>query len=464
MDESGYVLHEHLNSHGSAVVAIQTTLGTNAGTSVLKDFTAGEFAVARNAGGTLRDTITFGTFNNAVLGTPTVSGGTFNAGVLGTPAITGGTYTSPVLAGTPVLDGTSAIPFYNDSMARQAIINGNFDVWQRGVTNTYTTDIYTYQADRWIFGATKDSGTLPTIVVSRQAITPGEINNSFYHFRGNVDGAGSGLGNSSECMIDQKIEYGTRFLCGDSKKVTTSFYARSSIANKKLGVYLIQSYGTGGTPTSAENITGTNWTLTSSWTKYTATFTTNTLASKTFGTVNDDYLLTRFYLQWGSSNASKVGAAGAETYVGSGNIDIAQVQLCAGSIALPFQPKNYGQELESCQRYYQKYGGSNTYDAYAVGGYSAGTISYNLINFVTTMRTKPTLTTSGTAANYCLFAYQTSADITLSAAPSISLTQMVNNQSALLLSEVATGGTAGQATLLRNNNTADGFLAFSADL
>jgi hypothetical protein len=86
-DEAGYVLHQHLNAHGSATNAIETTLGTNSGTSVLKDFTAGEFAVARNAGGTLTDTITLGTFNNGVLGTPAITGGTYNTGTFGTPTL-----------------------------------------------------------------------------------------------------------------------------------------------------------------------------------------------------------------------------------------------------------------------------------------------------------------------------------------------------------------------------------------
>ena len=154
--------------------------------------------------------------------------------------------------------------------------------------------------------------------------------------------------------MQEAIENGVRNLCGASKTVTISFWARSSIANKKLGVYLYQYYGTGGSPTSGEVINGTNWTLTSSWTKYTYTFTTNTLVGKTFGTNNDDYLQVSLTYMWGSTYPTRVGAAGAETYVGSGNIDIAQVQLCAGDVALPFQPKSFNQELLDCQRYYEK--------------------------------------------------------------------------------------------------------------
>jgi hypothetical protein len=248
----------------------------------------------------------------------------------------------------------SNTPVMNSSMARQAIINGNFDVWQRGTTSTNPVTA-TFLADRWNVSFNADSGTPPTnIVHTRQALTAGDIANAFYHYRIAPDGAGSSYGANSHYTLRQKIEFGTRFLCGLNKTVTVSFYARSSITNKKLGILAIQHYGTGGSPSTLEYINGENWTLTSSWTKYTHTFTTNTLASKTFGTANDDSLYIDFAVQWGSTRDAYYGADGAEDFVGSGTIDIAQVQLCAGDVALPFMPKSYEEELRACQRYYQK--------------------------------------------------------------------------------------------------------------
>jgi len=238
-------------------------------------------------------------------------------------------------------------------MSRQAIMNGNFDIWQRG-TSVATPDVTnTYLADRWKDYLDKNGGTLPTLTRSRQLQTSGDVFNSFYFSRLATNGAGTSLGTASQHQYSQKIENGTRNLCGASKTVTLSFYARSSIASKKLGVYLDQYYGTGGSPSSIEIINGSNWTLTSTWTKYTYTFTTNTLVGKTFGTDLNDFIQVNFFLMWGSTLASQVGGSGAETYVGSGNIDIAQVQLCAGDVALPFQPKSFNQELLDCQRYYE---------------------------------------------------------------------------------------------------------------
>ncbi len=241
----------------------------------------------------------------------------------------------------------------NHSMARQAIINGNFDVWQRGTTSAIADATTLYLGDRWFDYHADDGGTLPTLTRSRQAITAGALFNSFYTSRLAMNGTGTSLGVNSLAYLAQRIENGTRNLCGDGKKVTLSFYAKSDIAGKKLGYCLFQGYGTGGSPTAQETITGATITLTSSWVKYTVTFTTNTLASKTFGTANDDVLTPSFFYMWGDTIGDAFGFTGIETY-GSGFVDIAQVQLCAGDVALPFQPKSFAQELLDCMRYYEK--------------------------------------------------------------------------------------------------------------
>lgn len=241
-------------------------------------------------------------------------------------------------------------------MSRQAIMNGNFDIWQRGTSFTLADLSGIFMADRWGELHNKDGGTLPTLTRTRQLLTSGDIPNSYYFTRLATNGAGTSLGVASYGFIYQKIENGTRNLCGASKTVTISYYARSSIANKRLCVVLKQDYGTGGSPSTQEKILGVPVTLTSSWVRYTYTFTTNTLVGKTFGTNNDDTLHFQFYHVWGTThgNTDVQASVSAETYVGSGNIDIAQVQLCSGDVALPFQPKTFEEELKACQRYYDK--------------------------------------------------------------------------------------------------------------
>ncbi|CAI6068870.1 hypothetical protein [Cohnella sp. JJ-181] len=292
--------------------------------------------------------------------------------------LNGDTMTGPlVLSSDPTVALGASTKQYVDAlpygMARQALINGNFDVWQRGTNLTGLP--YSYFSDRWKNGGyNPDGGTMPSITVSRGVIL-GDIPGASYYFRIIPSGAGTSFGANSEYTIDQNIEFGTRYLCGMGKKVTVSFWARSSITSKKIGVIMYQAYGTGGSPSPLETLTGTSWTMSSGWTKYTFTFNTNSLVGKTFGSNNDDVLILRFYIAWGANLSVGVSAVGAETFRGSGTIDIAQVQLCSGDVALPFQPRTFADELELCQRYFEKSYNMGVAPGTAGGGAWLGAIS-----------------------------------------------------------------------------------------
>lgn len=234
---------------------------------------------------------------------------------------------------------------------KNVLINGNFDIWQRGTSLTANSGLI---ADRWRISAGADGGTFPSVVHSRQALTPGDIPESFYFYRIAPNGAGTSLGANSFYYLYQPVEHGSRYLAGADKKVTVSFYARSSISNKKLGIYLQQAYGSGGSPSSTENIAGSVFTLTSSWVKYVITFSLNTLSGKTFGTNNNDTLNVVFDVVHGSSLASRVNDSGAQTFVGSGNIDIAKVKVIPGGEDLDIPARSFREELEDCLRYFQK--------------------------------------------------------------------------------------------------------------
>ena len=252
---------------------------------------------------------------------------------------------------------------YKDPAFRNWVINGNMEVAQRGTLLTYVSGSgYMYLLDRFVNICSLDGATFPTLIYSQQELIPGDIPNSFYYYRLNIDGSGFSFGANSYCQLFQYIEQGVRKLCGLNKKITVVFYAKSNINNKKLGVSIRHSYGSGGSPSSQETINGYYVTLTSVWTKYTFTFTTNTLVGKIFGTNKDDSIMLNFFYAWGVNRAVHVGDTVAETFVDAGNIDIAQVALYAGDVALPFEPKPFAEELRDCQRYYEK---SYAYETYA---------------------------------------------------------------------------------------------------
>ncbi|WP_138756541.1 hypothetical protein [Paenibacillus sinopodophylli] len=275
---------------------------------------------------------------------------------------------------------------------QNALINGNIDVWQRGTsfTNPATG---TYTTDRFKIAINNLTGVRPTnIIHSRQTLTPGDIPNANYFYRVNTNGAGTG---PYRYQLNHLIENGIKLLCGAGKKLTFSFYARSTIAGKKIGVSLVKNYGSGGTPSAVETIAGNNFTLTSSWQKFTVAVDTNTLVGKEFGTNNDDSLILVIAYAWDAATQANYAASSQETFVGSGDIDIAQVQVNAGDTALPFQPRSFAEELALCQRYYFKSfdsssstGGSFCYSA------AAATVLAGGIIFPVTMRTIPTLVLS----------------------------------------------------------------------
>lgn len=284
---------------------------------------------------------------------------------------------------------------------RQGAINGNFDIWQRGVTFAAPASS-DYTADRWSVTNVVDGGTNPTLTHTRQAQTPGDLYGSMFFYRIATNGAGSGYGTNAQYAIEQRVEHATRYYGQTtSRKVTVSFYAKSSITGKKIGIFAVQSYGSGGSPSATENINGKFWKLTTSWKKYSYTFTLNTLVGKTFGTNYDDFVLFRIYQMWGATIAARVGDTTAESFVGSGNIDIAQFQVNAGDYEVTFQPRSFGEELQLCMRYYEKSFPYDTAPAQNVGSnvgalmissLGASIASRGMINYKVPKRAVPTVT------------------------------------------------------------------------
>lgn len=103
---------------------------------------------------------------------------------------------------------------------RNAIINGNFDIWQRG-TSFSATDSETYICDRWLYY--KDVGG--TLDITRESFTLGQTDvpgepTYFLRFDQSVGGSG---GTRNDLI--QRIE-GVRTFAG--QEVTLSFYAKST--------------------------------------------------------------------------------------------------------------------------------------------------------------------------------------------------------------------------------------------
>ena len=221
---------------------------------------------------------------------------------------------------------------------RNAIINGNFDIWQRGTSFTASE----YGADRWIHTR---SGTTHT--ASRQAFTLGQtdVPNEPVYFCRTVVSSVAGAGNFS--VLLQKLE-DVRTFAG--QQITVSFWAKAD-ATKNIAVELAQVFGTGGSPsTSVLAIGVTKVSISTSWQKVTVTATVPSISGKTLGSNNNDYLQLDIWFDAGSTYDSRTDTLGQQ----SGTFDIAQVQIEPGPVATTFERRPIGTELALCQRYFEK--------------------------------------------------------------------------------------------------------------
>ncbi|GIP53096.1 hypothetical protein [Paenibacillus vini] len=233
-----------------------------------------------------------------------------------------------------------------------ALINGNFDVWQRAVNANMVG--MQYVADRWQNVLISSVSDPSVITVNRMPSQGGDVPGSAYYMRFEITNPGTGIVSYARCNMMQAIENGVRKLAGAGRKVTLSFWARTNIPGKLIGVNLHQDYGTGGTPSTYENIYGRNFELTSEWRRYSHTFETNSLAGKTFGLNNNDVLTPQIWLMWGEDYKIRFGTPVPETFRSAGYVDIAQIQLNTGDKALSFQPRRIADEINACQRYFKK--------------------------------------------------------------------------------------------------------------
>jgi hypothetical protein len=223
-------------------------------------------------------------------------------------------------------------------MFRNKIINGNFNIWQRGTSQTSSG----YgSADRWF---AFNSGSTKT--ASQQAFDLGQTDvpgNPKYFMRHVVTSV-SGASNSVQFI--QRIE-DVRTLAG--KTATLSFWAKAD-SSKNIAVEFVQSFGTDGSPSSSIlGIESQLIAITSSWSKYIVTVDIPSISGKTLGTNNSDSLALVFWFDAGSSFNSRSASLGQQ----SGTFDIAQVQVEEGSVATPFEQRPIGMELSLCQRYYE---------------------------------------------------------------------------------------------------------------
>jgi hypothetical protein len=283
------------------------------------------------------------------------------------------TYTDTAVAGTL------------NNVGRNKLHNSMFAVAQRGAGPWTANDAFTI--DRWQIGVALDTVSITQLVLSdagRTAVGDEAANYALSNsFTGNA-------GATAVSFVRQKIE-GVRRLA--NKTVTLSLWAVAGSGTPKLGINLYQNFGTGGSPSGAVAVqaTGAAVTLSSTWTRYTQSFTIPSIVGKTLGTSGDDSTGLNFYFSSGANTNAIAGNIGVQ----SGTIQLWGVQL---EIAQPGQTQptplekpDPVQQLQQCQRFYE----IGSFGMGGAAGGAGGGCFYGQ-QFAVTKRTSPTITTSGT--------------------------------------------------------------------
>ena len=223
-------------------------------------------------------------------------------------------------------NGASAPTWQFPPSRKNYIMNGNFDIWQKGTSFLTQTTSTTY-ADRW---RTEWSGATGNFI--QGSFTAGQTNvpnNPNYYADVAITIANDNV------RVGQRIE-NVYTLAGEV--ATLTFYAKyTTTAPTSFVVEIKQDFGSGGSPDLFTQI-ATTQTLTTSWTKYTYTFTIPSISGKTTGAGS--------YLE-----IYPILIPLAELC----DFQLAQVQLERSSYATNFEYYFLAEELQLCKRYFENY-------------------------------------------------------------------------------------------------------------
>jgi hypothetical protein len=341
---------------------------------------------------------------------------------------------------TLVADSSTATGLrYNANYAagKNKIINGAFDIWQRGTSFALSDGAVTYTTDRFYSFL---SGTF-SATISRQAFTAGTAPaapyESQYFWRNTIS---SITGSLNFNRFGQKIE-DVRTLAGQT--VTVSFWAKAG-ANASWTPQLVQEFGSGGS--SAVFASGSAVSVTTSWQRFTQTISVPSISGKTIGAGSSLTFIIDMPL------------SGAQTN------DVWGVQVEAGSVATAFQTATgtIQGELAAARRYYVRFGAADGLTTSAFNEYAYGntTTTTNLrvgINLQQRMRVAPTAVEYANLTTFEL-------NNTERAVSAVTLQSATNNNTVGSVDVTIAASTNSAMHRLTNSNNTGGYLAFSAEL
>ena len=321
-----------------------------------------------------------------------------------TAKVTNATHTGDVTGATALTIANDAVTVAKmaDSAYlanRNMIINGAMQIAQRGTTAAGTTSNVWGPIDRWGLGSgssfnfdvtasintttvnTEDGFASALMITPDSTQTPtGSHNGTIYYLIEGYDA--------------QRLQQGG----ADAHTFTLSFYAK---AVGKTGVYSVCCIKKDASGAGRYQVK--EFTVTTSWVRQEITFEADTSALIRNSSAND----LNFYFSmacgpddivspttsWQTGGGVSAGTNQVNFMDSTSNeFHITGVQLEIGGVATPYEHKTYGQELSSCQRYYEK--GAMHWRTSPSITWGGNYYAYNTASFKVTKRAAPTIVLS----------------------------------------------------------------------
>lgn len=288
---------------------------------------------------------------------------------------------------------------------RNRLINSEMRIAQRGTSFTPGTGLGAYTLDRWEYNAFNATGAYS---VAQSSVVPnGNFTNSAL-LTVTTPATPSG---TDYYFFQQKIEgYNVADLgwgTANAQSVTVSFWVRSSVTGT-YGFHLINA------ATTLSYVA--TYTISAANTWQYVTLTVPGPTTGTWNTTNGVGIFAGFDLGAGASRQTTANtwSSGASFFCAtSGTVNwisttgatfyLTGVQLEPGTVATPFERRDFGRELAMCQRYYEAAGG----DVYTgFGGSSVGSGTWSVrqyISFNVIKRAIPTMSYTNVRANWSAY-------------------------------------------------------------
>jgi len=342
--------------------------------------------------------------------------------------------------------GAFIAQLYTASQGRNKVINGGFEIAQRGTSFTAGTnsdDMYTL--DRWyllsdgndIVDVTQESTTVPTNGHRAIALDV-ETANKKFGIAQIIEGANCAglIGNTVTLSFKAKVSATTKL---DNVKAAIIAWSgtEDTVTSDIVSAWEVE----GTRPTLIANATyentPANLNLTTSYATYTISAAVDTASTKNI-----------ILFIWSDVTDTTAGDF----------LYIADVQLEAGSVRSPFESRIIETELAMCQRYYYRKSLGTVGAIFAVANNISTTQAVGYIDFPVTMRAAPTLEQNGTAGDYGVQHAATST--ACSAVITISAATIYGSR---LVATVAAGLTAGQGSSIRSQANTP-YIGWTAEL